>query len=179
MEPVDVDETTLKQIAQITGGQYYRADNAEKFQQIYAEINKLEKTEAVVNKFTEYKELFPWFVSLGLALLTGRNDAGANHLPETAMRFAQPYLLWLLLVLPALALFFWWASRQRQRLLAQFIQVRLLSALTVGISPARRKIRFGCLILAVALLMVALARPQYGFDLQKDRTARPGHRGRD
>ncbi|MGB7769749.1 MAG: VWA domain-containing protein [Verrucomicrobiia bacterium] len=69
MEPVDVDETTLKQIAQITGGQYYRADNAEKFQQIYAEINKLEKTEEVVNKFTQYTELFPWFVSCGLVLL--------------------------------------------------------------------------------------------------------------
>jgi Ca-activated chloride channel homolog len=83
------------------------------------------------------------------------------------MRFGQPHLLWLLLVLPALALFFWRASRQRQRLLAQFIQVRLLSALTVGVSPARRNFRVGCLILAVALLIFALARPQYGFDLQK------------
>ena len=84
------------------------------------------------------------------------------------MRFAHPQILWLLLVIPpALALFFWWASRRRQQLLAQFIQVRLLSALTVGISPARRKIRSGCLVLAVALLLVALARPQYGFDLQK------------
>jgi Ca-activated chloride channel family protein len=84
------------------------------------------------------------------------------------MRFENPHLLWLLLVLPpALALFFWWASRRRQQLLAQFIQVRLLSALTVGISPARRKIRSGGLVLAVALLIVALARPQYGFDLQR------------
>ena len=84
------------------------------------------------------------------------------------MRFENPHLLWLLLVLPpALALFFWRASRRRQQLLAQFIQVRLLSALTVGISPARRKIRSGCLVLAVALLVVALARPQYGFDLQR------------
>ncbi|MGH7994361.1 MAG: vWA domain-containing protein, partial [Limisphaerales bacterium] len=68
-EPVDVDETTLKQIAQITNGQYYRADTAERFQQIYAEINKLEKTEQVINKFTEYRELFPWFVACGLVLL--------------------------------------------------------------------------------------------------------------
>ncbi len=84
------------------------------------------------------------------------------------MQFANPHLLWLLLVLPpALTLFFWWAARARQRLLAQFIQTRLLSALTVGVSPARRKIRFGCLVLAVALLLLALARPQYGFDLQK------------
>ena len=84
------------------------------------------------------------------------------------MRFEHPNLLWLLLVIPpALMAFFWWAMRARQSLLAQFIEARLLSALTVGISPARKKIRFGCLILAVALLLVALARPQHGFDLQE------------
>ena len=42
---------------------------AERFQQIYAEIDKLEKTEATVNKFTEFKELFPWLVAAGIALL--------------------------------------------------------------------------------------------------------------
>jgi len=68
-EPVDIDEGTLQQIAQMTGGQYYRADNAKRFQQIYAEINKLEKTEEVINKFTQYRELFPAVVSLGLVLL--------------------------------------------------------------------------------------------------------------
>ncbi len=67
--PVDVDEDTLQKIADKTGGKYYRADNAEKFQQIYNEIDKLEKTEASVKKYTEYKELFPWFVAAGLALL--------------------------------------------------------------------------------------------------------------
>jgi len=67
--PVDVDEDTLQKIADMTGGKYYRADNAEKFREIYDEINKLEKTEEVVNKFTRYKELFPWFVSCGLVLL--------------------------------------------------------------------------------------------------------------
>ncbi|HTX22545.1 MAG TPA: VWA domain-containing protein [Candidatus Aquilonibacter sp.] len=67
--PVDVDEDTLQKIADMTGGKYYRADNADKFREIYAEINKLEKTEEVVNKFTRYKELFPWFVSCGLVLL--------------------------------------------------------------------------------------------------------------
>ena len=67
--PVDVDETTLQKIAQATGGKYYRADTTEHFRQIYAEIDKLEKTEAVVSKFTEYKELFPWLVAGGLAVL--------------------------------------------------------------------------------------------------------------
>ena len=69
MMPVDVDEDTLQKIADKTGGKYYRADNAERFQQIYMEIDKLEKTEAVINKYTEFKELFPWFVAGGLALL--------------------------------------------------------------------------------------------------------------
>ena len=63
------DEDTLQQISQMTGGKYYRADNAEKFKAIYAEIDKLEKTEAVINKYTQFKELFPWFVTGGLALL--------------------------------------------------------------------------------------------------------------
>jgi len=67
--PVDVDEDTLQKIAQMTGGNYYRADNAERFRDIYAQIDKLEKTEAIINKYTQFKELFPWFVSCGLVLL--------------------------------------------------------------------------------------------------------------
>jgi Ca-activated chloride channel homolog len=63
------DEDTLEQVAEMTGGKYYRADNAEKFKAIYAEIDKLEKSEAVINKYTEFKELFPWFVTGGLAVL--------------------------------------------------------------------------------------------------------------
>ena len=69
MVPVDVDEATLQKIADQTGGKYYRADNAEKFKQIYDEIDKLEKTEAIVNKYTEFTELFPWIVTAGAALL--------------------------------------------------------------------------------------------------------------
>ena len=84
------------------------------------------------------------------------------------MRFEHPQLLWLLLVLPPLlAVFFWWAMRARQKLLTQFIDARLLSQLTVGISLRRRKFSFTLLILAVAFLIVALARLQYGFDLQE------------
>jgi Ca-activated chloride channel family protein len=69
MIPVDIDEDTLTKIADMTGGKYYRADNAERFQQIYAEIDKLEKSEAVVKKYTEFNELFAWLVWAGLGLL--------------------------------------------------------------------------------------------------------------
>ena len=53
----------------MTGGKYFRADNAERFRQIYAEIDKLEKTDVVINKFAQFDELFPWLVSFGLVLL--------------------------------------------------------------------------------------------------------------
>jgi Ca-activated chloride channel homolog len=67
--PVDIDEDTLTKIADLTGGKYYRADNAERFQEIYKEIDKLEKSEAVTKKYTEYKELFTWTILVGLTLL--------------------------------------------------------------------------------------------------------------
>lgn len=86
------------------------------------------------------------------------------------MRFAQPQVLWLLLVLPpALLALLAWAARERRRRAAQFIQARLLPALTVGLSPTRQRVRAALLGLAVALLVVALARPQWGFDWQEVR----------
>jgi Ca-activated chloride channel family protein len=69
MMPVDIDEDTLQKIATMTGGKYYRADNSKNFQAIYAEIDKLEKTEEQVKKYTHYQELFGWVISPGLGLL--------------------------------------------------------------------------------------------------------------
>jgi Ca-activated chloride channel family protein len=69
MQPVDIDEDTLQKIASMTGGKYYRADNSQKFQAIYAEIDKLEKTEADVRKFAHHDELFAWVITPGLGLL--------------------------------------------------------------------------------------------------------------
>jgi Ca-activated chloride channel family protein len=84
------------------------------------------------------------------------------------MNFAHPNMLWLLLVLPAaLVGFFWWAWRERQRAMTQFIQARLLPGLIFGVSPARQKFRFTCIIAAVTLLIVALARPQWGFSWEE------------
>src|SRR5215831_10613241 len=84
------------------------------------------------------------------------------------MSFAAPQILWLLLVLPpALVIFFWWSWKQRQTLMAQFIQARLLPGLISGLSPTRQKLRLGALVLAVGLVIIALARPQWGFDVQE------------
>ncbi|HAB15572.1 MAG TPA: VWA domain-containing protein [Verrucomicrobiota bacterium] len=66
---VDIDEDTLKRIADLTGGKYYRADSTETLRRIYAEIDRLEKTEAKLNKFAQVEELMLWWVGPGLALL--------------------------------------------------------------------------------------------------------------
>lgn len=84
------------------------------------------------------------------------------------MIFAHKQLLWLLLVFPpAMVAFFWWSWRKRQELLTQFIETRLLPGLLAGVSPTRRKIRWACLVLATVFIIIALARPQWGFTLQE------------
>jgi Ca-activated chloride channel family protein len=67
--PVDIDEDTLKKIAEKTNGKYYRADNTEKFREIYDEIDRLEKTEVNVKKFSRHTELAHWVMLAGLAVL--------------------------------------------------------------------------------------------------------------
>jgi Ca-activated chloride channel homolog len=69
MQPVDIDEVTLQKIADLTQGKYYRADNTARFQAIYSEIDKLEKTEKEVKKFAQHRELFPWVITPGLLLV--------------------------------------------------------------------------------------------------------------
>ena len=84
------------------------------------------------------------------------------------MRFEHPNLLWLLLVIPpALAAFFWWSERVKKKLLTQFVESRLLAQLTTGLSPQRRKWKYILLIAAAALLVISIARPQRGFDLEE------------
>ena len=52
-----VDEETLKQIAEITDGRYFRATDNQKLAEIYQEINQLETTKIEVTEYTRYKEL--------------------------------------------------------------------------------------------------------------------------
>jgi Ca-activated chloride channel homolog len=58
MMNVEIDEGLMKEIAKKTDGIYYRATSNEKLQDIYDNINKLEKTEIKEKKYTNYNELF-------------------------------------------------------------------------------------------------------------------------
>jgi len=69
--PVVIDEETLKQVASITGGKYYRATNNKVLSEIFDEIDKLEKTELDVRHFSHTEDNYlPWaLAALGIFLL--------------------------------------------------------------------------------------------------------------
>lgn len=65
-----IDEETLRQIADITGGRFYRATDLESLHGAYQEINELETTEVELGDYYEYKEAFmPWAALGAVALL--------------------------------------------------------------------------------------------------------------
>ncbi|WP_228236488.1 vWA domain-containing protein [Allomuricauda sp. M10] len=70
MREVQIDEELLKEIASVTGGKYFRATDNESLEEIYDEINKLEKTEIEEFKYYKYEEKFRPFIFLaGIFLL--------------------------------------------------------------------------------------------------------------
>lgn len=68
-QPSEIDEPTLEQIAEITGGIYYRARDMESLKAIYDEIDRLEKTEINVDQYRYFEELFQPFIGWALSLL--------------------------------------------------------------------------------------------------------------
>jgi len=67
---VEIDEELLKEIADVTGGQYFRATDNRKLKEIYKEIDKLEKTDVEEFKFYNYEEKFrPLVLFAGILLL--------------------------------------------------------------------------------------------------------------
>lgn len=69
-QQVEIDEDLLREIADVTGGKYFRATNNKKLAEIYNEINKLEKTEIEEKKYYNYEEKYrPLVLLAGLLLL--------------------------------------------------------------------------------------------------------------
>ena len=66
---VDIDEETLREVAALTGGRYFRAMDREGLGEIYAEIDELERTEIEVENFTQFAERFPLVLAVGLMLI--------------------------------------------------------------------------------------------------------------
>lgn len=66
---IDIDDTSMRQIAETTGGRYFRATDTEELRKIYDEIDRLEKTKVEINSYMEYKELFVPFALAALCLI--------------------------------------------------------------------------------------------------------------
>ena len=66
---VEIDEALLSEIAESTGGRYFRATDNTKLAEIYSEINKMEKARTTVDSFPIYKELFGVYALMALLAL--------------------------------------------------------------------------------------------------------------
>jgi Ca-activated chloride channel family protein len=85
------------------------------------------------------------------------------------LRFAHPLFLWALAALPFLAALIFHAEKSRRIALDRLIAVRLQPRLAGSVSVARRRWGYALVLLGLALAVVALARPQWGFTWEEKR----------
>lgn len=64
-----LDEVTLQEIADVTEGKYYRAEDTASLKQIYKEIDSLEKSQVEIERYTRYRELMGWLLLPALGLV--------------------------------------------------------------------------------------------------------------
>ena len=64
-----IDEKTLRRIANITGGEFFMAQDPQSLRKIYKKIDKMEKTKITVKDYQNFNELFPYFLIAGIGLL--------------------------------------------------------------------------------------------------------------
>jgi len=70
-QPVEIDEALLNNIARMTGGRYFRARDAAALQNIYAQIDRLERAPVHSSSIVRYRELYRWPLMIGLLALFG------------------------------------------------------------------------------------------------------------
>src|SRR5690606_10465719 len=69
MVKVEIDEVLLKEIAEETGGRYFRATTKEMLSYIYSEIDKMEKTEVEIEILSDIEEKFRVFLVIAFFLI--------------------------------------------------------------------------------------------------------------
>ncbi len=68
-QPVEIDEALLSNIARMTGGRYFRARDAAALQNIYAQIDQLERAPVHSSTIVRYQELYRWPLAIGILAL--------------------------------------------------------------------------------------------------------------
>ena len=64
-----IDEQTLKKVASVTGGKYFRATDASGLKKVYEEISQLERTKIDVKEYTQYRELYSWILVMTIIIM--------------------------------------------------------------------------------------------------------------
>ena len=81
---IEIDDDSLKQIAQKTEGMYFRATDTDSLRRIYEEIDRMEKTETETTEYLEYKEFYPYFLIsaiIGFVIEIGLANTRLRRLP--------------------------------------------------------------------------------------------------
>ena len=78
--PVDIDEDTLKRVAEKTGARYFRATDTASLQSIYEEIDRAEKSAFEAPEYRDWRELYPWLLWPGLLLFLLELGLGETRL---------------------------------------------------------------------------------------------------
>jgi Ca-activated chloride channel family protein len=71
-QPVQFNETGLREVAKIADGKFFRATDTKSLEQIYADIDKMEKSTVTVQKYQQYRDLFPACIMAGCGLLVAQ-----------------------------------------------------------------------------------------------------------
>lgn len=74
---VDIDEETLQEIADQTGGTYFRATDTDSLKEVYDTISQLERTTFIAPRYLDYDEMYPWLLIPALVLLSV--EIGLSH----------------------------------------------------------------------------------------------------
>src|SRR5205809_3276184 len=96
----------------------------------------------------------------------GANAFVTNNLEEIAMTFGAPEWLWGLLLIPLLIALFLRSEHRGLQRLQQFVSARLLPQLAGTVNRPRRIVRFSLILLGLALAIVSLAQPRWGYTFE-------------
>ncbi|MCA9686902.1 MAG: BatA domain-containing protein, partial [Myxococcales bacterium] len=88
---------------------------------------------------------------------------GALALSGCEARLGDPQMLWALWLVPVVAVLLLWSARRRRRGLAAFADAGMLPRLVTGRSPAREALKAILILVGLAAMVLALARPRWGF----------------
>jgi Ca-activated chloride channel family protein len=157
----DVDERTLKAIADATGAEYFRAGDTEGLQHVYDTINELEKSPAEVHEFVHRTEMFTRFAMLGLGLGVLQILLANTLFRRLPVTWGHPNVLLGLWGIPVLALLMLLFGRRRKAL------VRKLGLLVSPEEAARtataHTARAALQVVGVTCIVLAMAMPRWGF----------------